>query len=52
MYIYIYIYARKARSQVLPCKPRYWDYACWLGRDLQKKHLPDKDIMFIQNTYV
>ena len=36
---------RKARSQVLPCKPRYWAYAC-LRKDLQeKKYLPEKGIM-------
>ena len=34
---------RKARSQVLPCKPRYSAYACWLRKDLQKKkYLPEK----------
>ena len=37
---------RKARSQVLPCKPRYWAYAC-LRKDLQEKStFPKKDVIF------
>ena len=37
----------KARSQVLPCKPRHWAYACWLRRGLQKKStFPKKDLIF------
>ena len=43
---------RKARSQVLPCKPRYSAYACWLRKDLQKKStFPKKDIVFAKNDY-
>ena len=38
---------RKARSQVLPCKPRYSAYACWLRKDLQEKStFPKKDVIF------
>ena len=38
---------RKARSQVLPCKPRYSAYACWLRKDLQEKStFPKKDVNF------
>ena len=37
---------RKARSQVLPCKPRYSAYAC-LRKDLQEKStFPKKDVIF------
>ena len=40
---------RKARSQVLPCKPRYSAYACWLRKDLQeKKYLPEKRRYFYE----
>ena len=43
---------RKARSQVLPCKPRYSAYACWLRKDLQEKStFPKKDIIFINVGY-
>ena len=43
---------RKARSQVLPCKPRYWAYACWLRKDLQEKStFPKKVIMFTSLGY-
>ena len=43
---------RKARSQVLPCKPRYSAYACWLHNDLQEKStFPKKDIIFINFGY-
>ena len=37
---------RKARSQVLPCKSKYWAYACWLGKDLQEKVPSRKKILF------
>ena len=38
---------RKAHSQVLPYKPKYWAYACWLGKDLQEKSiLPKKKHYF------
>ena len=37
---------RKARSQVLPCKPRYSAYAC-LRKDLKEKStFPKKDVIF------
>ena len=43
---------RKARSQVLPCKPRYSAYACWLHKDLQEKStFPKKDIIFMNFGY-
>ena len=43
---------RKARSQVLPCKPRYSAYACWLHKDLQEKStFPKKDIIFMHFGY-
>ena len=43
---------RKARSQVLPCKPRYSAYACWLRKDLQEKStFPKKDIIFMNCDY-
>ena len=43
---------RKARSQVLPCKPRYSAYACWLRKDLQEKStFPKKDIIFMNVGY-
>merc|ERR1711941_234251 len=43
---------RKARSQVLPCKPRYWAYACWLRKDLQEKRtFPKKDVIFMTFDY-
>ena len=43
---------RKARSQVLPCKPRYSAYACWLRKDLQEKStFPNKDIVFSMFGY-
>ena len=42
---------RKARSQVLPCKPRYWAYAC-LRKDLQEKStFPKKDVIFTNLGY-
>ena len=43
---------RKARSQVLPCKPRYSACACWLRKDLQKKStFPKKVIIFTNLGY-
>ena len=43
---------RKARSQVLPCKPRYSAYACWLRKDLQEKStLPKKDVILMNFGY-
>ena len=43
---------RKARSQVLPCKPRYSAYACWLHKALQEKStVPKKDIIFMNFGY-
>ena len=43
---------RKARSQVLPCKPRYSAYACWLRKDLQEKiTFPKKDAIFTNVGY-
>ena len=43
---------RKARSQVLPCKPRYSAYACWLHKDLQEKStFPKKDLIFTSFGY-
>ena len=42
---------RKARSQVLPCKPRYSAYAC-LRKDLQEKStFPKKDLIFTSFGY-
>ena len=42
---------RKACSQVLPCKPRYWAYAC-LRKDLQEKStFPKKDLIFTSFGY-
>ena len=42
---------RKARSQVLPCKPRVSAYAC-LRKDLQEKStFPKKDIIFLYLGY-
>ena len=43
---------RKARSQVLPCKPRYSAYACWLRKDLQEKStFPKNDLIFTTLDY-
>ena len=43
---------RKARSQVLPCKPRYLAYVCWLRKDLQEKStFPKKDVIFMNVGY-
>ena len=39
---------RKARSQVLPCKPRYSAYACWLRKDLQEKSTFPKKTLFLR----
>ena len=42
---------RKARSQVLPCKPRYSAYAC-LRKDLQAKStFPEKDFILTSLVY-
>ena len=43
---------RKARSQVLPCKPRYSAYAC-LRKDLQEKStFPKKGIICSIRGYI
>ena len=39
---------RKAHRQVLPCKPRYSAYACWLRKDLQEKSTFPKKVFIFQ----